>query len=506
MPLTKTKIDQVTNSPVKSPCRAVTVSNVVLSGGAPLVVDTVTLLQGCRVLVTGQTNPAENGIYSVVIPGTGANGVWTRSRDADMNGELFGGIYVTVTEGRRYRDTTWLVVTNEIDIGVTPVAIRLVRDEKRRNFIVVQSDEDLPLPSGGVHELEDDTYYQFNGTVTSSNSIRFGNNTMIGGLHFGVDRFVYTGTGTALTGTNANVYIDTLSVSAPSGTAINVSGTTATELLANYVEFNNCNSLGTITGFRRPSLMTCTFDTFNTGLTFAGTSTKIFVSACPFRNAAANSTCVTIGATVNTPIIDIVDNYFGRTTPGNVTGVSLVTGATVSTYGIFRGNTFEFITTPTTGFDSTTPGWGFVNNSGIADSTTVGEYFMDDNATATTLTVNTWTKVAGATTAGILERTSMPQNNRLQILSIQGQIKLQATAALSILGTSNNQVVEVAIYKNGVIASAPLRLVLVGTTRADSATLIALEQLQANDFLEVWIRCTSGNNNATVQRLNFILS
>lgn len=51
----------------------------------------------------------------------------------------------------------------------------------RANHIIVSSVDDLPIPSGGIHQLLDNTYYQFNGTVTSADALQRGTNTMVGG-------------------------------------------------------------------------------------------------------------------------------------------------------------------------------------------------------------------------------------------------------------------------------------------------------------------------------------
>jgi hypothetical protein len=72
------------------------------------------------VLVTGQTNAAQNGIYFVTTLGSGANGTWTRSTDTDVTGELLAGTIVMVTEGLIYADTQWKLVTNDpIVIGTS---------------------------------------------------------------------------------------------------------------------------------------------------------------------------------------------------------------------------------------------------------------------------------------------------------------------------------------------------------------------------------------------------
>lgn len=120
MPLTKPRAYQIYDIDYKQAVRVVTISNVVLSGGAPNSVDGVNLSLNDRILVTGQTNAVQNGIYYVTALGTGSNGTWARSGDTDATGELLSGTIVMVTEGNTYADTQWKLTTNDpITIGVT---------------------------------------------------------------------------------------------------------------------------------------------------------------------------------------------------------------------------------------------------------------------------------------------------------------------------------------------------------------------------------------------------
>jgi hypothetical protein len=120
MALTKPRAYQIYDIDYKQATRVITVANVTLSGGAPSQVDGVNLSLNDRVLVTGQTNKAQNGIYEVSTVGSGANGTWVRSGDTNSTGELLAGTIVMVTEGLIYADTQWKLVTNDpITIGVS---------------------------------------------------------------------------------------------------------------------------------------------------------------------------------------------------------------------------------------------------------------------------------------------------------------------------------------------------------------------------------------------------
>jgi len=120
MALTKPRAYQIYDIDYKQAVRVVSTSNVTLSGGAPNSVDGVNLSLNNRVLVTGQTSKSQNGIYYVTTVGTGSNGTWARSVDANTTGEVLAGMIVMVTEGGQYSDTQWKLLTDDpITIGVT---------------------------------------------------------------------------------------------------------------------------------------------------------------------------------------------------------------------------------------------------------------------------------------------------------------------------------------------------------------------------------------------------
>jgi hypothetical protein len=120
MGLTKIRAQQISNIDYKQAVRVIATTNVTLSGSAPSLVDGVSLLTGDRILVNGQSTGSQNGIYRVQTLGTGSNGTWIRTTDADQNGEIQAGMIVMVTEGELYADTQWKLITNDpIVVGIT---------------------------------------------------------------------------------------------------------------------------------------------------------------------------------------------------------------------------------------------------------------------------------------------------------------------------------------------------------------------------------------------------
>lgn len=106
----------------KEVCFVETQGNIAdLAAGAPLTVDGETMVADVRVFVgQNQTAGAERGIYRVVTPGTGADGVWAREFDADSSVEIVPGMEIFVTNGTVGEDKSHRLTTDApITIDVT---------------------------------------------------------------------------------------------------------------------------------------------------------------------------------------------------------------------------------------------------------------------------------------------------------------------------------------------------------------------------------------------------
>lgn len=104
---------------VKQAGRAATTgSNITLSGGAPTTLDGLTLVANDRILVKDQADTTQNGIYYVATLGTGSNGTWTRTTDADTGAELATGTYIFISSGTTNANAAYTMVTQgTITIG-----------------------------------------------------------------------------------------------------------------------------------------------------------------------------------------------------------------------------------------------------------------------------------------------------------------------------------------------------------------------------------------------------
>jgi hypothetical protein len=119
MPSTPTdRLSGLTTSvAVKGPCRTVSTSNITLSGLQT--VGSVTVVENDRVLVKGQTDQTENGIYNA------STGSWTRAKDFDGNRDVVQGTIVPVVNGASGANLYEVTAANPITIGTTSITFSL---------------------------------------------------------------------------------------------------------------------------------------------------------------------------------------------------------------------------------------------------------------------------------------------------------------------------------------------------------------------------------------------
>lgn len=96
----------------KVPVRAAAISNIALTGLQTI--DGVSLADGDRILVAGQTSGQENGVYVV------AAGAWSRAADMDASAEATGAI-VLVQGGSLHKGKLFRSVTEGLTLGTTPL-------------------------------------------------------------------------------------------------------------------------------------------------------------------------------------------------------------------------------------------------------------------------------------------------------------------------------------------------------------------------------------------------
>ena len=125
MALTRPRYSDIVDTDYKASVRVVTTTPIVLSGGAPSSYDSVSFNRGDRVLVTAQTNPAQNGIYVVTNAGGGGqSAVLTRSSDFDgAPGSEIPSAFTFVEQGSISGNIYYFIPGGEPNVQIGTTAI-----------------------------------------------------------------------------------------------------------------------------------------------------------------------------------------------------------------------------------------------------------------------------------------------------------------------------------------------------------------------------------------------
>ena len=337
MALTRPRAEQIYNLDYKQATRVVTIVNITLAGGAPNNVDGVNLTIGDRVLVTGQDTASQNGLYDVYTLGTGSNGTWVRTSDANATGEIEAGMIIMVTEGQVFADTQWKLITdNPIIIGTTGLVFTqnyLANSiSAGTSNVVVAGNANVTVSSSGVANVLtiSPTGAYVAGIVSATGNIYAGNISVLGNItgNISFDQSIsvsgnvqanyYFGNGSQLTGIQAG----------------NIVGGYSNANVYQFLESGNSVSIS-ITG-----------NISTTGNILAG---NISVSG----NIIGNGSQLTginysniVGAYSNANVANYLPTYSGNLTAGN-TSVSgnaisgnILTAGQISAAGNITGNNF----------------------------------------------------------------------------------------------------------------------------------------------------------------------
>ena len=133
-----------------------------------------------------------------------------------------------------------------------------------------------------------------------------------------------------------------------------------------------------------------------------------------------------------------------------------------------------------------------------------GGMYMTGNATATTIAAtDTWYKIAGTTIEDADPAFfDMTLNNRLVYDDTVAR-HMHVSGAFSITSTANNQVGEIALFKNGFIVDGSIsEFKCLASGDAIPVPLSATVHMNDSDFMEAYILNETAINNMTVTYMN----
>jgi hypothetical protein len=370
---------------------------------------------------------------------------------------------------------------------------------ENNNVVTVKSLSDLPAPVSGAINLDPTKTYSFSGLVNISPYYINMNGAVVKGTNPIQDGVRSNVSGAILHSVDQIVFIEKLLVVPASGStkAYDFSDATGTKS-CNLITGNNVKEVpgvpslgvGQISGFRIVVILNNYFIA-NDGLKITGNMGRILFGFNSVEEIKSGSGLEFLpGLTIND--IDISNNYFVY--PGQ-TGVKVNAGANIG-YGRMTTNMFRGVGTALSGFDSFTPGWEMLQNSGVANSRAYCYLYNNDNTTATQLTAaGTYYKVAGNTVVTTRQKFS-GSTNRLTYLGKRDIIaKIFAVAG----GKAHINAADytIAIAKNGVVIPAPnASLGSLSNNQGFQIVLQSEVEMKTNDYIEIFIK--SGSSGSVV--------
>jgi hypothetical protein len=344
-------------------------------------VDGVTLVLADRILVAGQSTASQNGLYYVTILGTGVDGTWSRTIDADATGEVAAGMIVMVTEGTTYKDSQWKLTTNNpIVVGTTSLTF-----EQNSAFafgnVYANGTAVIATTVGDTLTLTAGTNIQITGNI-SAKSVTIG----VTGLSLNSISNGTSNVNVVSSGGNVTVGVaGTSNVAVFSGTGANIAGTlgvTGNITGGNLQGTTHSGTTGTFTGNVTTGNVSGTTGTFtNVGGTLT-TAAQANITSVGTLTSLAVTGNITSGNLSGTSIVGTITTaaQTGITSVGNLTGltVSNVSGlvnfittanvslGNVSNLHITGGSNNQVLTTDGSGGLS----WTTANGNVIIDSFT----------------------------------------------------------------------------------------------------------------------------------------
>jgi len=376
------------------------------------------------------------------------------------------------------------------------------------NQVNVFTQDDLPAPVNGRHPLVDNTVYRFYGFVTSPYGLELGTATPLVGRHGSADGFIHTGTNTALYADGAGFFARDIYFHAPGGTLFDLTADQTTEFLVESCSFSDAAgigqiaSLGTITGYRVPSLKGCNFEDFASGLTFDGNPDKIFIEGSPFRGVTASGvTILTFASTLDVDIVDMPDNYVKGVQP-DTEMVRVETGATPDLIFQYRGTTHdETVTTA-----NILTGEAGVRNVGyrvtdcypLANSGLSGDLDLDSPYEVTGSGAAP-TQITGPTTLNNPERTIEASDG---VIEYVGRQPRNVTAHGNVVVSGGNTQFALWIAKNGsIVPRSRVEGFLPNASAATTIVSISQLELVLGDTVSVFLENIGGTADLTAETL-----
>lgn len=373
----------------------------------------------------------------------------------------------------------------------------------RKDYVLVKSESDLPLPVGGVITLEANTAYEINGMISLTNKINL-NGCTVYGQDVNNDMLVYTpASGELFTGAvGGNIRRVMLTASGVGTKLFNIIATSGGQKInIQNCMISDCDNIGLLKGLEEVILENIELENNTNGITFENDSFLIVHHMC-WYSSNSNTFEKYIG---KFKTIQMMGSLFYTLSASSATAIDISGITNIS--GVAALKIAEFIGDGTYITGAFAKQWE-VECLGInteKDDVASGNLYISSSAATTFTAVNTPTKVLGTTTAVSLFRVSSPSNNKLTYTGTRTR-RFALICSLSLTSGGNNKYYSFYIYKNGVMLPESKQELKLGSgVDKGSVTLSCTLQLNPNDYIEVWVENTTDNTSVTVESLNLAI-
>ncbi|TYB71840.1 hypothetical protein ES677_13115 [Bizionia gelidisalsuginis] len=403
--------------------------------------------------------------------------------------------------------TSWIALANDASV-------------KRNNYKLIKSAADLAqelIDGGSSYLLDENTYYEINGTITLLNPIDL-NNAYVSGMDANEDVLSYTG-GTVFKGSTGGSIRNVTLVGAK---AFEITGSATETLLVQNTIIFGMNSVGSISGFGLYFSNIVQFVGNTNGITYSNIGNLLLNNQGWF--SSNNGTFETFTGTFG--LIEKVSGF--STVNGADVALDVSSNPVVAT-GILQGTAFSGTTSATSGYvkgytTGSYAGYNFSNAwtagaPGIPrenDDVATGDinFTASVGSGVSTLFTGTGTssreKVIGATTSNSLFRFEKDGDNKIvyrgskkRFFGANASISFQAR---NLSDSPTIYILYVAKGEDNGSASVITQTKVYGRATTDqeiiALPIIGTIELDTDDYIEVWAERYSGSGNMLTVSLN----
>ena len=383
-----------------------------------------------------------------------------------------------------------------INVGIDGdhIQITATAGTQSTKTILISVEADFPTPSGGVITLADDTDYLLLQDISTSNRFKLGMPSVMRAADSSIVSLTYTGSGTMLTGVDADFKLTKLTVNCPSGTLFDITGGVAQMI---DMTVGECDEIGNFANIGAGQINNVAWSDIKTnGMTFTGNMNEFIL--------LINLVTLNGGTFIDLGASTVTGFNIGGCFSALAAGTTFLDGAASSAninsggLGALSNNRFVGAGSALATITADDARWNFQLNDDITDTRPDCLLSMQSNATETAIAVaGTPVLVAGTWVVG---RASQMTGTAAGRATYDGEkaTALPITASLTVAPVTGASVsISVEIAVDGTAVPNSKRTATASAVTSASITVPWQESMENAQFVEAFVT----NEDSTVNIL-----